>query len=699
VLKKKYRLFREILSLMKSNNYRLLVSKILFLGYFTIGIIILGLAQNEKRYIKDGDAAAQNGDHKTALNLYLQAYKLNQTNASLNNKIGVEYLKSDYPHKCLSFFESAYKIDPKVDKDILFNLGVAYQENHRFEEASEYYAKFKATLEPDSPLLKKVDRRLYECENGKEFMAHPVDVKIETVSNTLNSSSPDFAPVISADEKVMIFTSRRPGSTGGLLDETGQYYEDIYISKKVNGQWGTPQNIGTNINTDGHDASIALSADGSELFIYKDDGAGDIYYCKQRADGSWSKPMPIEGSVNSRSNYENAAAVSPDGTTLFFASNREGGYGGLDLYMVKMNERGYWGKPENLGPKINTPEDDEGPFMDFDGITLYFSSRAHKGMGGYDIFKTYYDSTSNDWTEPINMGYPINSADNDIYFVLSGDGSHGYYASAKDDGLGEKDIYMISMPPREDRNALIAKMKAMHLEAPEVVATTSTPNPTNVATTPVAAVELMPITIKGVIKDAETGLPIQTAVQLTNENGELVSAVTTGPDGLYSFIVNNEAAILYTLSAEKEGYGFVNKTFPVPGKAPSKQEITQNLILKKLAVGNIYVLRNIYFDFDKATLKPASNKELNNLLDLLKNNPSMVVEISGHTDSKGSDQYNQVLSKKRAQAVVNWLVAKGISKDRLSYEGYGESRPLASNDDEPEGRELNRRTEFKIVKK
>lgn len=675
---------------MESTSYRSLISKILFFAYLLLSLSYITQAQNEKRYIKDGDAAKAAGDNPTALRLYLEAYKLNKTNASLNNKIGIQYLKSEYPHRCLPFFESAYKLDPKVDVDILFNLGVANQENHRFAEASDFYTKYRATLPTTSPLLKKIDRRLYECANGFEFMAEPVDVKIESVGNVINSTFPDFAPVISADEKVMIFTSRRIGSTGGLMDETGQYFEDIYISKKINGQWGTPQNIGVNINTDGHDASIALSADGSELFIYKDDGAGDIYFCKERPDGSWSKPLPIEGgAVNSRSSYENAAAVSPDGKTLFFASNREGGYGGLDLYMVKMNDKGFWGKPTNLGPVINTEEDDEGPFMDFDGITLYFSSRAHRGMGGFDIFKTYYDSTKSEWTEPINMGYPINSADNDIYFVLSGDGAHGYYASAKDDGIGEKDIYMISMPPREDKQALIEKMKAMHLDVQPVVIADPVP---------VVDAVLLPITIKGVIKDAETGLPINTPVQLTDANGELVAVVEGNDNGMYSFVVHNASATQYTLSAEKDGYGFVNKTFNVPGKTTISQEITQNLALKKLAVGNIFVLRNIYFDFDKAILKPASNKELNNLLDLLQKNPAMQIEISGHTDSKGSDEYNQVLSKRRAQAVVNWLVSKGISKDRLTYEGYGESRPLASNDDEEEGRELNRRTEFKIIK-
>jgi hypothetical protein len=190
------------------------------------------------------------------------------------------------------------------------------------------------------------------------------------------------------------------------------------------------------------------------------------------------------------------------------------------------------------------------------------------------------------------MGYPINSADNDIYFVLSGDGSHGYYASSKDEGVGEKDIYMITMPPREDRDALIEKMQAMNLEVPEITTTPTPVIPVQTATTAAAAV--VPVTIKGVLKDAVTGTPIQAPVQLTNANGELVSEFKVGPDGMYSFVVKDVAASNYTLSAEKEGYGFVNKTFSAPAMAANKQEITQNLVLKKLEVGNVYVLRNIF---------------------------------------------------------------------------------------------------------
>jgi len=681
---------------MTVKHYLSILTRAIFTLCLLLSIVETSYAQSDKRLVKDGDAALMKGDRKSALNLYLQAYGKNPSNDDANYKIGRLYLTSTYTHKSLPYLEKAYQLNPKVEKDVLYYLGMAYQVNLKFDNAIDCFTKYRATLPITDPLIPKIDRKIYECNNGKEFMANPVPVKIETIGNVINSTYPDFAPVISADEQVLIFTSRRPGSTGELLDDEGNYFEDIYISNKVNGKWGSPKNIGSSINTDGHDASIALSADGTELLIYKDEGSGDIYYCKKRKDDTWSKPMPIEGTVNNRKYYENAAALSPDGKTLFFSSNREGGYGGLDIYMVTMDENELWGKPVNLGSTVNTAEEEESPFMDFDGVTLYFSSRAHKGMGGYDIFKTFYDSTSGKWAEPINMGFPINSADDDINFVLSGDGKHGYYASAKEDGLGEKDIYVITMPPREDTKELIKKMKAMNLKTVEVDSAIvqsfdSIPPPSTVV--------LLPVIIKGVVKEAETGKPIKSLVQLSDHNGKVVATVNTDSDGLFAFEVSNEGSSQYTLSTEKDGFGFVNKTFSVPGNKESKQEITQNLALKTLTVGNIFVLRNIYFDFDRSTIKPESNKELNNLLQLLQNNPTMKIEISGHTDNKGSDEYNLVLSKDRAEAVVKWLVSKGIPRSRLEYEGYGETRPLATNDDEVEGRELNRRTEFKILKK
>jgi outer membrane protein OmpA-like peptidoglycan-associated protein/tetratricopeptide (TPR) repeat protein len=655
-------------------------------------------AQTEKKYIALAEEAIKDGDRITALENYLLAYQKNATNPITNYAIGKLYLQTTYSHKALPYILNAEKQNIKIDKEYYFYLGWAYHVLLKFDDAITAYTNFKNSLKADDKaIIKRVDRRIYECNNGKEFVADPVPVKIENIGNVINSKYADFAPVISANEQIMIFTSRRPGGTGEETDETGQFFEDIYISRMVNGKWSTPINIGTNINTDSHDASIGLSADGNELLIYKDDGGGDIYYCKMRKDSSWSKPLPIEGAVNSRKSYENAAAISPDGKTLFFASNIEGGFGGLDIYMVHMNKQGFWGTPINLGTTINTEDDDEAPFMDFDGKTLYFSSRSHKGMGGYDIYKTEYDSIKKDWTTPLNMGYPINSADDDVYFVLSGDGAHGYYASAKEDGFGEKDIYRIVMPPRDDRHLLIEKMKEMNLfvakEEPKPIVTST------VEPAPVIVAVILPVLIKGTITDGNTKQPLSAMVQLVDNKGNVLSTMITSGDGKYSFELSPKQVTNYTITASKIGFGFIDKNIAVPAAVANKQEMIVDLTLKPLVVGSIIVLRNIYFDFDKAIIKSESKNELQKLLDMMRNNPTMKVELGGHTDAKGSNEYNISLSQRRANAVVDWLVKNGIDRNRLVPKGYGEEKPLVSNDDEQDGREINRRTEFKVLAK
>jgi outer membrane protein OmpA-like peptidoglycan-associated protein len=356
--------------------------------------------------------------------------------------------------------------------------------------------------------------------------------------------------------------------------------------------------------------------------------------------------------------------------------------------MSHLDKKGEWQKAVNLGTTINTTADEEGPFMDLDGKTLYFSSEAHKGMGGYDIFKSVFDSTKNQWSEPENIGYPINTADDDIYFVLSGDGKHGYYASVRDDGFGEKDIYMITMPERKDYHQLVKKM--------EVILKKEIKKDTVI---PVKAVELFPVVLKGNVFDKTTGGTLSAKVQLIDEMGKTANEIETSEDGAYSFEVTGPKARKYTVSTAKETYGFTSKNVSVPANGPEKVELVNDLYLKKLEVGNKFILRNIYFDFDKATIKSESITELNKLLKVLQENPTMKVELGGHTDFKGSNEYNKTLSQKRAQAVVNWLISKGIAKNRLTAKGYGEEVPLATNDDEEEGRELNRRTEFEVTGK
>jgi outer membrane protein OmpA-like peptidoglycan-associated protein len=670
-------------------NLVMIKSAFKFILFLFFGLLSLSdsYGQNEKRLIKEAEEFLAKSDDKNALAFFLKAYEKNPQNAETNFQIGKLYLAGIYKGRSLKYFEKSYAIKPTVHPEINKYLAESYHYNLMLDKAIEQYELAKKNLHKDHEFHKRVDRKIYECNVGKELIAHPIEAKVENVGSLINGPYPDFAPVISADESVLIFTSRREGSTGGELDDDGQFREDIYISEKTNGQWSVPQNIGTNINTNGHDASVGLSADGKELFTYDGDGRGDIKYCKLKKDSSWSKPFLMSGNINTKAG-ETSICISPDGKTVFFTSDREGGHGGFDLYMSHIDKKGEWQKAVNLGTTINTAADEEGPFMDLDGKTLYFSSEAHKGMGGYDIFKSVFDSTKSQWTEPENIGYPINTADDDIYFVLSGDGKHGYYASVREDGYGEKDIYMITMPERKDYHELVKKM--------EVILKKEIKKDTVL---PVKPVELFPVVLKGNVFDQTTGGTMSSKVQLIDDKGKVANEMEAAEDGAYTFQVTGDKARKYTVSTQKDTYGFTSKGVSVPANGPEKVELINDLYLKKLEVGSKFILRNIYFDFDKATIKPTSITELNKLLTVLQENPTMKVEIGGHTDFKGSNEYNKVLSQKRAQSVVNWLISKGISKNRLSAKGYGEEVPLATNDDEEEGRELNRRTEFEVTGK
>ncbi|MBL7884594.1 MAG: PD40 domain-containing protein, partial [Bacteroidia bacterium] len=289
------------------------------------------------------------------------------------------------------------------------------------------------------------------CNNAKAMVAVPVDAKIDNIGDGVNSTSSEYVPVISSDESVMIFTYRGDQSVGGLQnaynqpDPLGVYYEDVFISTKENENWSTPRSIGENINTAAHDAAIALSNDGQKLFIFRDNryDGGDIYM--STLDGiSWSTPEKLRGDINSAA-WEGSCALSADEKTLYFSSEKPGGMGGKDLYKASLMPDGTWGKVQNLGNIINTPFDDDAPFIHPDGKTLIYSSKGFNSMGGFDIFKSELNADSS-WSQPVNLGYPINTPDEDIYFVLSANGKKGYYASGKKGGFGLQDIYTVDMP-------------------------------------------------------------------------------------------------------------------------------------------------------------------------------------------------------------------------------------------------------------
>lgn len=574
------------------------------------------------------------------------------------------------------YLEAYLNGNKKFDWEAHYYLGKIRHLENRFDEAISNFEKYLANAKKSDERIPEIKRAIQCCVNGKDLVANPVDVKIENIGKVINTVWPDFVPVISADESVLYFTSRRPGSVGGLMNIggesdtlSGEYFEDIYVSVNLNGSWTKPVSVGRSINTTAHDACIALSADGQKLFVYRSDSVkwGNIFLCELNGF-EWSKPVWMEmGKIDTKDWWEGSCSLSGDENVLYFSSNKPSGLGGRDLYSIRKLPDGKWANAQNLGPGINTALDDDAPFIHPDGRTLYFSSQGHNSMGGYDIFRTIMQDDGS-FSRPENIGYPINTADDDIYFVLSASGERGYYSSFRLDGYGEKDIYVIHFPKAKEEVREVAK----------------------------------PLTLlKGIIKSCKTTNQIIAKITvMDNETqtkiGDYKPNTATG-----KFLILVPPGKNYSVTIESQGHLFYSENVFIPDQKEFV-EIVRDIQLECVEVGSKIVLRNIFYDFDKATLRPESKTELEKLYKLLSENPKLVVEISGHTDAKGSDEYNIKLSQNRAQSVVEYLVKAGIPPQRMIAKGYGERQPIALNvnldgSDNPEGRQLNRRTEMRIL--
>lgn len=420
--------------------------------------------KEEKAKLKEANFYFKITDYINALTLYKELYKIDSISPDINYKIGICIFKAGEEKKdAIKYLKISH--DAGI-KDAGFYLAQCYHLQGRFDDAIELYNKYisyKGKKEVDTM---EVHRQIDISLRAKVMVKNPVDVKIENLGSTVNSQFPEYVPLINADESVLIFTSRRMGSTGGFLDPYNRFFEDIYISKKDNGQWTFPESISSVINTNTHDACVGLSSDGSTLIIFRTNEnltSGDLYLTMLEGD-NWVVPQLLGEYINSEYS-EPSASMSEDGKTIYFSSNRPGGYGGKDIYRIVQFNNGDWSLPQNLGPTINSRQDEDAPFIHPDGVTLYFSSKGHKTMGGYDIFKTLLDPEAEaeyigqppKWSEPENLGYPINSTDDDIYFVLSTDGERGYYSSEKPGGYGGQDIYVLQMPGTEAKSLVVIK--------------------------------------------------------------------------------------------------------------------------------------------------------------------------------------------------------------------------------------------------
>ncbi|MCE9539647.1 MAG: OmpA family protein [Bacteroidetes bacterium] len=638
----------------------------------TTGVFSQSFTKELNKKIINAEDLYSNDKFASALPIFLDIVKFDSLNSDLNYKIGICYLNSRTEKiKSIHFLEKAIECtnnkqctekENKARINAFKSLGDAFHLAYKFDQAIVAYEKYKSMLpnNKDQTTIEEVNRKIEMCKVGKELIATPVKIEIENMGAAINSAYADYGPVLSADESTLIFTSRRPESTGGKTDEDGKFFEDIYISKKTDSVWLPAVSIGTSINTDGNEATVGISVDGQIILIYKDEkGNGNLFTTSLIGD-EWSSPKKLNKNINTKG-WEPSAFLSADGNILYFTSNRKGGFGGRDIYKSNKLPNGEWAVASNLGPVINTSYDEDAPFIHPDGVTLYFSSNGQRTMGGFDIFSSML-TDKNEWTKPANIGYPINSTDDDIYYAVSADNKRAYYSSFKGGGIGEKDNYLITF--------------FEYVESPLTL-------------------------LKGLVTDPYEKVPKAVEITVTdNETGKIAGIYhPNSKTGEYLFIL--PPGKNYNITYEAEGYLFHSENMDVLIKT-NYYVIRKAVQLKPLVVGAKVVLKNIFFDFDEATLRPISNVELGKLFKLLSSNKGMIVEISGHTDEKGELNYNLKLSEERAQSVVDYLIEKGINKNQMIAKGYGESNPIADNFnsdgiENTENMQLNRRVELKII--
>lgn len=560
--------------------------------------------------------------------------------------------------------ESAKLLNTNKFPKLYFNLGNAYYRSGFYENAAESYRKYLEVTGEKGTFVAKAKQNIEKCSGAVKLLQHPVPFKSVNLGPNINSDDDEYWPSITVDGKTIIFTRLVGGNTGTGQGKEGAQ-EDFYTSQFVDNQWQKSEPI-TSINTPYNEGAQSISADGKLLFFTactRKDGFGscDIYFSRNKS-GTWSVPQNAGKPVNSPA-WESQPSISANGESLYFVSSRRGGKGGMDIWkcnLLSFTDEGLpvWGNPVNLGDSINTPGNEMSPFIHPDGKTLYFASDYWPGMGGYDIF---YSRLKNDsiWSKPQNIGYPINSYKDEQGLVVDASGKNAYYSSDRPGSKG-MDIYSFELYP-------------------------------DARPTPVSY-------IKGEVTDSDTGQPICAKVELVDlDNSKAaVKGESCGDRG--EFLMCLPLGKAYAFNVSKEGYLFYSQNFQMKEKMDIIDPYILEIKLKKIAVGGSVVLRNVFFNTGSHELLPESKVEFQRLIDFLILNKTLYIELEGHTDNVGSEEMNRVLSESRAEEVYKYLAEKGIEKYRMTFKGYGYSKPISSNET-PEGRALNRRTEFIITKK
>jgi hypothetical protein len=551
------------------------------------------------------------------------------------------------------YYRKAVRIDSLYYKPVFFPLANAEMMSGKYDDALIHYKVYlvqPGISEKNKALaLKSVE----DCKFASEAIKNPVPFSPVNLGDSVNTADDEYWPSITVDGQTLMFT--RQVTTGRSLPKT---QEDFYISLLDNGSWRKSFDAGYPLNTLQNEGAQTISSDGRYMYFTACDKPGgqgkcDIYYSSFNAN-NWSLPVNIGPPVNTTA-WESQPSISANGRMLFFTSNRPGGKGGMDIWYSVQKEDGKWDLPVNLGTTINTAGDEMSPFIHFDGRTLYFSSNGKVGMGGFDIyFSKMKDDTT--WTEPVNLGYPINTFNDELGLIIDASGQNAYFSSKRDAKRG-KDIYTFS------------------------VYESIRPDPVSY--------------FKGTVYEKGTGKPLKASYELVNlTTGHIVLSDITDVTG--TFLVCLPPGHNYGLNVSKNGYLFYSDNFMMEGIHSASEPFIKKIDLSPIKVGEKLMLSNVFYEFDSWEITKESFIELNKLARLLSENKNFIVEIGGYTDSTGTDSYNLDLSEKRARSVMDYLIGKGIVADKLRYKGFGASSPIGDNVTN-DGRKLNRRTEIKII--
>jgi outer membrane protein OmpA-like peptidoglycan-associated protein len=618
-------------------------------------------SQNRKarRYYEQANNSVYQYQYAEALNYLFKTVEEDSLYFDAWQLMGDIYLNTGDKFRAVDSYRNALKCKDENPKDVLMVLAKTELSLGQYAMAGKHFQEYEIVGNPRGETKKFLEQMKERVSFALNAIDNPVPFDPQNLGNHVNTPYDDYINAISVDDSFLMFTIKAP--QGFHKTEYGtRETEDFYISyRDVDGAWQKAVNLGPPVNTPGNEGALTLSPDGRYIFFAGCDrrdntGRCDLYFC-QRKGNSWSEAMNLGTMVNSAA-WESQPAVSSDGKTIFFASNREGGLGQTDLWQTKIMEDGTLTKPVNMGDVINTPGSEMAPFIHPDGNTLYFSSDGHIGMGGKDLFisRKINDTT---WSKPQNLGYPINTWSDEMTLIVGPEGKLAYFSSDKLGGEGRYDIYAFNL----------------YKEAqPESVTY-----------------------LKGKVFDEETGDPLQADFVLTeiNTGKERISSFSDASTG--EFLVTLPGGCDYVLTANKEGYLYYSDRFYLKDNSTALNPYQKDVPLTPIKEGKSFSTRNIFFDTDKYVLKDESIAEIRMICKILNDNPDVGMEIIGHTDDTGSEEHNLKLSENRASSVYEKLVEMGIDASRLSFKGLGSSKPVDSNDTEA-GRANNRRTEFVI---